>query len=110
MAAVPLNLTVEQGTDFEASITIRNRDGSPLNLLSYTGESKLRKHYSATTHYPFTLQFVDRANGRVKISMASTNTSALTEGRYVYDIVLTSPNSLKSRVVFGSIVVSPGVC
>lgn len=110
MAAVPLNLTIEQGTDFESSITIRNRDSSPLNLASYTGEAKLRKHYSATTYYSFTLQFIDRVNGRIKISMSSANTALLTEGRYVYDIVLTSPNSLKSRVAFGAIVVSPGVC
>lgn len=110
MAAVPLNLTIEQGTDFEASITIRNKDGSPLSLLSYTAEAKLRKHYGATISYPFVVEFLDRPNGRIKISMTDTNTSSLVEGRYVYDIVLTSPNSLKTRVVFGSVIVSPGVC
>lgn len=109
MAASPLNLTIEQGVDFEVTITVRNRDKSPLNLLGYTAVSKLRKHYTSTTSYPFTVTFVDRANGRISISMTSTTTSTLKEGRYVYDIILTSPNSLKSRVVQGTVLVSPGV-
>jgi hypothetical protein len=41
--------------------------------------------------------------------MASTVTSTLSEGRYVYDIVLTSPTSTKSRVIQGNIIVNPGV-
>lgn len=108
MAAVPLNLTIEQGTDFEVTLTVRKRDRTPLNLLSYTAESKLRKHYAAPSSIPFIVTFIDRVNGKVRLSMNSTITSSLKEGRYVYDLVVTSPNNKKSRVIAGSIIVSPG--
>ena len=109
MAASPLNLSIEQGVNFEITITVRNKDNTPLNLLSYTAESKIRKHFTSTTSYPFTVTFVDRINGRISLSMDDTVTSTLKEGRYVYDIVLTSPNSFKTRVIQGTVLVSPGV-
>lgn len=109
MSASPLNLTIEQGTDFEIKLTVRNKDNSPLNLLSYTASSSLKKHYKSTTSHPFTITFLDRINGRISLSMGSTTTSALSEGRYVYDVLLTSPNTVKTRVVQGTVLVSPGV-
>ena len=42
-------------------------------------------------------------------SMTNTNTAALEARRYVYDIVLTSPQSVKTRVIEGIIEVTPGV-
>jgi hypothetical protein len=109
MSASPLNLTIEQGTDFEIKLTVRNKDNSSLNLLSYTATSLLKKHYKSTTSYPFTVTFLDRINGRIVLSMTGTQTSGLAEGRYVYDVILTSPNNLKTRVVQGTVLVSPGV-
>jgi hypothetical protein len=109
MAASPLNLTIEQGVDFEVTITVRNRDSSPLNLLGYNANSELKKHYTSTNSYNFTVTFVDRINGRIALSMDNALTATIPEGRYVYDVVLTSPNSVKSRVVQGTIIVSPGV-
>ena len=109
MAASPLNLTIEQGADFELTITVRNKNNVPLNLLSYSAESELRKHYSSTSSTPFTITFVDRQNGRISLSMPHGTTQTLSEGRYVYDIVLTSPNQLRTRVIQGTVLVSPGV-
>jgi hypothetical protein len=109
MAASPLNLTIEQGTDFEITITVRNKNNTPLNLAGYTASSEMKKHYVSTTSYPFTVTFVDRSNGRIALSMNNTVTDALAEGRYVYDIMLISPNQLRTRVIQGTVMVSPGV-
>lgn len=109
MAASPLNLTIEQGVDFEITITVRNKNNVPLNLLGYSAESEVRKHYSSTSSYPFSITFVDRENGRIALSMGHGITETLSEGRYVYDIVLTSPNDLRTRVIQGTVLVSPGV-
>lgn len=109
MAASPLNLTVEQGADFELTITVRNKNNVPLNLLGYSASSVMKKHSSSTTSYPFSVTFVDRQNGRISLSMNNTVTDTLAEGRYLYDIILTSPNNLKTRVIQGMVTVSPGV-
>ena len=109
MAPVNINLTIEQGSDYEATFTITNDDGSALNLTGYNAEAELRKHYASTSSKSFVISFVDRLAGEIAVSMASTVTSTLSEGRYVYDIVLTSSALTKSRVIQGNIIVNPGV-
>jgi len=41
--------------------------------------------------------------------MGRSITSQISEGRYVYDITLTSPSNIRTRVIQGNIIVSPGV-
>ena len=109
MAAIPLNLLLEKGTDFDATFNIQNEDNTtPLNLTGYTADAKMRRYYS-TTSTDFTVGFVDRYNGILKISMTNAATAALDPRRYVYDIVLTSPQGIKTRVIEGILEVTPGV-
>ena len=69
----------------------------------------MRRSYYSTTSTDFIVDFVDRYNGILKISLTNTSTSALDPRRYVYDIVLTSPQSIKTRVIEGILEVTPGV-
>ena len=69
----------------------------------------MKKSYYSTTSTNFVVTFVDRYNGQLKIGLANTATAALEARRYVYDIVLTSPQSIKTRVIEGIIEVTPGV-
>ena len=109
MAARKVNLVLEQGVDFQATFTIRNSNQTPLNLTGYTGISSIRKHPSSSTAYPLTVSFSDRLNGKVTVSMGRTDTGRIEGGRYVYDLVLISPNSYYTRPVEGNVLVTPGV-
>jgi hypothetical protein len=109
MAARNVNLVLEQGVDFQATFTIRNTNNAPLNLTGYTGISSIRKHPSSSTSYPLTLSFVDRLNGKIAVSMGYTATDSIEGGRYVYDVVLISPNSYRTRAIQGNVLVTPGV-
>jgi len=110
MAAIPLNLLLEKGTDFDATFNIQNEDNTtPLNLTGYTADAKMRRSYYSTTSTDFTVGFVDRYNGILKISMTNVATAALDPRRYVYDIVLTSSQGIKTRVIEGILEVTPGV-
>ena len=110
MAAIPLNLLLEKGTDFDATFNIQNEDNTtPLNLTGYTAEAKMRRSYFSTTATSFVVTFVDRYNGILKIGLNNAATSGLDPRRYVYDIVLTSPQSIKTRVIEGIVEVTPGV-
>jgi hypothetical protein len=109
MAARNVNLVLEQGVDFQATFTIRNTNNAPLNLTGYTGISSIRKHPTSSTAYPLTLSFVDRINGKIAVSMGYTATDAIEGGRYVYDVILISPNSYRTRAVQGNVLVTPGV-
>lgn len=109
MSAININLIVEQGADYDVDFTIRNDDGSPLNLTGYTAASVMKKTYTSVRSYPFVVTFINRLAGEISISMGKTETASLKEGRYVYDIVLTSPQSIANRVIQGNILVHPGV-
>tara|TARA_B100000530_G_scaffold65728_2_gene38652 strand:+ start:501 stop:836 length:336 start_codon:yes stop_codon:yes gene_type:complete len=109
MTARNINLVLDQGVDFEATFTIRNEDASSLNLTGYTGTAQLRKHPAATKSTAFIVSFPNRVNGQIKVAMASTMTSVIEGGRYVYDLVLTSPNAYKTRPIQGNLLVIPGV-
>jgi len=109
MAARNVNLILEQGVDFQATFTIRNTNNAPLNLTGYTGISSIRKHPTSSTAYPLTLSFTDRLNGKIAVSMGYTATDAIEGGRYVYDVILISPNSYRTRAVQGNVLVTPGV-
>ena len=108
MAALSIPLVMEQGADFESSFTILNKDGSPLNLLGYTGVCKMKKSYVSSEAITLTFSFLNRTAGIIGISFNASQTSAVKPRRYVYDIVLTSGNGAKTRVIEGIIEVRPG--
>ena len=108
MTARNINLVLDQGVDFEATFTIRNENQSALNLTGYTGSAQLRKHPEASKSTEFVISFPNRVNGQIKVAMASTMTAVIEGGRYVYDLVLTSPNAYKSRPIQGNLLVIPG--
>lgn len=109
MSAKQINLVIEQGTDFESTFTIYNENGTRLNLTGYVGVSLVKKSTSSSNSFPFTVSFPNRLNGQVKVVMPKTITSTMEGGRYIYDVVLTSPNNYTRRVVQGSVLVTPGV-
>lgn len=109
MAAIPVNIVIDKGANFDVSFFITNKDGTPLNMSGYTGVAALKKSYSATTSIPMTLTFVNRTIGEIAISLEPEETLTLDRRRYVYDILLTDPSGYKTRVIEGNAEVSPGV-
>jgi hypothetical protein len=102
-------LTLEQGASFTTTVTVNGSDGSPTNLTSYTAAAQLRKSYYSTTANSFTVTVSNAANGELTMAMSAANTANLTPGRYVYDLLITSPTSIKTRVVEGIVTLLPSV-
>ena len=109
MAAVH-NLYVDQGTDFNAQITIYDDNNSPWNLTGYTGSAKIRKSYYSSTSVDFTVSFPSvRTTGSVILDLSSAQTSLMEQGRYLYDVVVISSSGKKTRVLEGIVTINPGV-
>ena len=49
------------------------------------------------------------ANGEITMTMTAANTANLTAGRMLYDLLITSPASIKTRVVEGIATILPSV-
>lgn len=112
MTAIPTNLLIEQGTNFESEefiIPVYNNINVPLNLTSYTAVSKLKKSYTATSFSNLQVTFTNRSAGKIKLSLSNSATGLLKQGRYVYDLVIISSTGDKRRVIEGIATVTPGV-
>lgn len=104
MAVPAVNIVIEKNTDFSTNFKLK-KDGAPLDLTGYTFASKLRKHYTASTAYNFTVTpLAPLSNGIIKVSMASSITSTIPNGRYVYD-VLTTISGTTTKVIEGTVIV-----
>jgi hypothetical protein len=105
MAAVrAANLTIHKGTYFEETFQLFSEDNAELNLSNKIASAKLRKHSTASTSYPFDATLSFGAN-TVKISMASTVTATLPNGRCCYDVILITNGGIISKVVEGNVMV-----
>jgi hypothetical protein len=106
MATPAVNLQIEKGTDFEATFNVNNSDGSVFSLINYTATSKIRKHPTSPTAKSFSTS-ITVATGEIKISMGSSITADLDEGRNYYDVIITQSGSGKIQKVFeGTAIVS----
>jgi len=108
MAVSSINLTIDKGTDFSLSLTLKT-NGVPIDLTDYEFSSKMRKHYGASDYYEFTVNKLEpMSSGRVTIGMASSLTSTISPGRYVYDVLVTSgigTTAITSKYFKGNVIV-----
>ena len=104
------NLKVDQGADFATTINLNNLDGTAFNLTGYTVASQMAKSYASTTKTTITASITDAATGAIQLSLSNTQTAALAQGRYVYDVEVTQTSgNVKTRVIEGQITVFPQV-
>ena len=69
----------------------------------------MRKSYYSSSYVTITSTITGNANGEITLSMTAANTANLTPGRQLFDLLITAPTGVKTRVVEGIIVISPGV-
>ena len=101
------NLVIDQGTTYSSSFQVKESNGDPINLSTYTVASKIRKTYTSSNSVAFTA--TGNSTGWVTLSLNSNATSNLVSGRYVYDVEITSSANATSRVSEGIITITPQV-
>ena len=104
------DLIIDQGADFETSLDLIADDGTPINIASYQFAGQIKNsYYSSTTTANLSISIADSANGRVLIALSAANSANIMPGRYVYDIKMTNPYSVKTRIVEGILTITPQV-
>ena len=106
--ATKANLIIDQGSSFSTTIDIADENDLPIDLTGYTGAGQIRKTFTSLTAVSFAVVIAGPA-GAITLSLTSTQTSAITAGRYVFDVELTSSAGTVSRIVEGIATVTPQV-
>jgi hypothetical protein len=113
--AVSYNTVIDQGATWYLTVTYENPNGTPINITGYTAALQLRSLpsdatavLSLTTGAGIT---ITGATGTVAIEASATQTRAIDEGNYYYDLEISSPASpsVVTRLVQGQVVVSAEV-
>ena len=95
-AGVPkgVNLTIHTGADFTTNFNVVDTSNAAFNFTGYSGSAQMAKSVAVgatlgvTTS--FTVGFTSAYDGKFKISLGSTDTRNLKEGRYVYNVLVSS--------------------
>lgn len=106
--AIKANLVIDQGTTFNADIDLVDTNDQIYDLTGYTVASQMRKNYTSSAAVTFTCSTF-AATGKIFLSLTPEATAAIEPGRYLYDVEITSPGGVKTRVVEGIVTVTPGM-
>lgn len=105
--AQKVNIIIDQGTTFNTRFVITDETDSPIDFTGYTANSQMRKSYTSSTSYTFSVTL--NAIGEVYLQMNANTTTGITAGRYVYDVEVENNTGIRSRVVEGIVTVTPQV-
>ena len=103
-----LNIQINKGTDFEKNLELKNADKTPFDLSGYTGVSRVRKFPEAKVSHSFTVG-ITSSTGVISLAMTVGVTTAITDGRNYYDVVVTSGLGTVSKVFEGNVMAFPTV-
>lgn len=103
---------VQQGATYTLNFTAYtgSSTGSAFNFTGYSLRSKIRQRYNSTSvTATFTASILSSTGGTGRISLSSTQTAALAEGGYVYDLEAYTTGLVVNRVLEGKLLVTPEV-
>lgn len=103
------NLTINIGADFTETYELYNMGDEEVDLTGYTAIASLRKHAGSSNSVNFTVSFLDRKNGIIKLFIPSWITSKLKSGRYVYDVLLYVPKEIQDSIKLPFTVQAAGI-
>ena len=108
------SFTIDQGADWYLNIDYKNPDGTPINLTGYTAAMQFRLNISSTTAAISLTSssgiVITGATGNLAIHATAAQTGALDDStRYNYDLEITSPSGIITRLIQGIASVSSQV-
>ena len=109
-ADATVDLIINQKSSFQVTFTVKD-NGNIVNLTNYTAIAKYKQTYQTPDSQAtsITAAIANGALGQVSIALSATETALLQPTKYVYDVAIIDGNGFKTRIVEGSIRVSPGV-
>jgi len=109
MPAGILNLNIDQGANFDQTMTLFESPTQVMNLSGFKIRAEIRKHYASTSFVAFNIVVPNPANGKVILQLTAAQTGLLMPGIYVYDMETEDQSGSVSRALQGRVVVSAQV-
>ena len=107
-----VNLTIYGGSNFDTTFNVTDNSNTAFDLTNYSGSAAISKSVAVgatlgiTTS--FTVGITSALGGKLQISLGSTATRNLEQGRYMYDVIVAAGGTFYT-LVNGNIMVVPAV-
>lgn len=114
MAAADYDILIEQGSTFSLNIVWKDSEGTPIDITGHTARMQIRKTVKSTD----VLASATTENGKIvlggetgtiDVTIPNSETSDLSIKCGVYDLELESDSGIVTRLIQGSVTVSPEV-
>jgi hypothetical protein len=111
--AVAYNIYIDQGADWFFNVTYENPAGTPVDITNYTAALQVRS-LPQSVNYVLSLTTgsgitIVGPQGLVEMHATAAQTGVISEGDYYYDLEITSPTGIVTRLVQGQAFVSAQV-
>jgi hypothetical protein len=111
--AVQYIVEIDQGADWFFNVTYENPAGTPVNITSYTAALQLRSLPESTTAVLSLATgsgiTITGPSGLVAVHATAAQTGGIIAGDYYYDLEITSPQGIVTRLVQGQAILNPQV-
>ena len=118
-AGVPVgaNLTIYGGSALAADFSIVDTGSTAYDLSNFTGSSQRVKSVAVGAtlgaQATFTVGFTSAADGKIRVSYGATQTGALSAGRFMYNVLISTGTTVYNIIegnamVYAGISSSPG--
>tara|TARA_Y100000996_G_scaffold336244_1_gene272813 strand:+ start:65 stop:451 length:387 start_codon:yes stop_codon:yes gene_type:complete len=107
-----VNLTIFGGSDFNTTFNVTDNSNTAFDFTNYTASAAISKSVAVGATLgitsSFTVGFTSAYDGKLKISLGSTSTRSLDQGRYMYDVIVSSGTTFYT-LVNGNVMVTPAI-
>jgi hypothetical protein len=110
MSAATYDLVIDQGSDFALDLAV-TENASVKNLTGYSARAQMRSSKTASSvAASFTCSIVSATGGTLKIELPNATSSAMSAGRYYYDLeIFTGSNGIVKRLLEGAVILNQEV-
>ena len=110
MAAGTYNLSIEQGASWQLQLDVDSSAGIDMDITGYTFASKLAKSHYDESPVSMTSTIINTSTGTFNLNLTPEQTAALDPAiEYIYDVEMTSPTGIVTRLIQGRATISAGV-
>lgn len=107
VSPAPYNIAPQRRADYILSLQFKDSTNVAINLTGYIVYAQVWDKSRTTKYADFTVTYVDRAQGRVKIALSDTQTTTLPDECF-YDVMLENPSGIREYYLEGNVYVSQG--
>lgn len=99
--------TIQRRAVYDLTLQFQDSNRDYVNLTGWTAASQIWDKARTTKYVDFTVTYVDRANGKIKISLTDAQTTNLPDICY-YDVLLIDGSGRKEYYLEGTFYVAEG--